>query len=344
MTLESVLSQTYRDFEVIIVDDGSPDDSLSIAQSYATRYPAVVHVFTHPEGGHRGISATSNLAFRNSQGEYWAGLASDDAWYPDKLERQVAFLDSHPEIGFVYGYADIIDENGAKLPGVREADISHEPDPVNRLIQGNMISGGTALVRRECFEQLGLQDESLVYGDWELWIRFLSHWKVGFMDCRLAMYRHHGSNTSVGAKMNVHIDRGLAVMDSVKRKASIIGGALARPRTRALINLQRCYLFFCKAEYSEATRSLAEAFESDSSLRGDCNYFEEWVEARGFDPHEPLGEKTRRDFAPWIIDRLFAIAGQSYTRRVATALADRRQAEKVSARSEITDPEQHTVQ
>src|SRR3954470_14585541 len=91
-TIESALSQTYQNIEIIIVDDGSTDDSLAIAESYSYRYPALVKVFTHPDGGNHGIAATSNLAFRKSTGRYWSGLGSDDEFCPQKTERQLNYL------------------------------------------------------------------------------------------------------------------------------------------------------------------------------------------------------------------------------------------------------------
>ena len=277
--LDSALSQTYRDFEILIADDGSSDDSLTIARDYAARYPSFVRVFTHADNGHRGISATCNLCLGNMRGRYWAGLASDDVWYPDKLERQVAFLDDNPAVGFVYGYAHIIDEAGELLPGVRdEEDISLQPDPLVRLIWGNVISGGTCLIRRECWEQLGVYDETLVYGDWELWIRFLSHWQVGYLAEPLAKYRHHSYNTSLGLPVEVQLERAISVMRAVLRKAPAIGGALARPPTQALLNLQLAHHHFLLGETKKAAKCVRAAFKSDSSLSNDEAYITNWLD------------------------------------------------------------------
>src|SRR5437868_6123302 len=99
-TLESILAQTYKNFEVVIVDDGSRDGSLQVAQEYAARQPGLIRVLTHPGHENRGVSAAVNLAFENISGEYWMGIPSDDTMYPDKLERQVEFLDKHPEVGW----------------------------------------------------------------------------------------------------------------------------------------------------------------------------------------------------------------------------------------------------
>src|SRR5882724_10667425 len=84
--IESVFTQTYRNWELLLVDDGSSDASTSIASRYAAAYPAQVRYMEHPNHGHCGIARTRNLGIRSSVGEFVAFLDSDDIWLPDKLE------------------------------------------------------------------------------------------------------------------------------------------------------------------------------------------------------------------------------------------------------------------
>src|SRR5882724_1252462 len=174
--IDSALAQTYRDFEIVIVDDGSTDESLSIAEAYAAKYPSYVRVLTHP--GHRnlGIAKTSNLAMRSARGEFWSGLPSDDVLFPEKLELQVAYLEAHPELGWVYSNAEYIDEAGRSRPelGLFGEDLSRHQNPVEQLIEQNVIPAMTILVRRELLERLGGEDESLLYSDWDCWVRLMS--------------------------------------------------------------------------------------------------------------------------------------------------------------------------
>jgi|CXWL01.1.fsa_nt_gi glycosyltransferase involved in cell wall biosynthesis len=101
-SVASVLSQTVNDLEVLIVDDGSLDDTLKLAQAIERRVPATVRVLRHAGGANRGVAASRNLALDHARGEYIAFLDADDLWLPTKLERQLeAFAGASPQVGLV---------------------------------------------------------------------------------------------------------------------------------------------------------------------------------------------------------------------------------------------------
>jgi glycosyltransferase involved in cell wall biosynthesis len=102
-TIDSVFSQIYSNWELLLVDDGSTDASTAIACDYATKHPDKVRYFEHEGHQNRGACASRNLGIRNAKGKYIALLDADDIWLPHKLERQVAILESCPEAGMVYG-------------------------------------------------------------------------------------------------------------------------------------------------------------------------------------------------------------------------------------------------
>lgn len=101
--IESVFAQTYANWELLLVDDGSTDDGTLIARRWAEQYPDKVFYLEHAGHQNRGMSATRNLGIRTAKGEFIAFLDSDDVWLPRKLEQQIAIMASQPEPGMVYG-------------------------------------------------------------------------------------------------------------------------------------------------------------------------------------------------------------------------------------------------
>jgi glycosyltransferase involved in cell wall biosynthesis len=101
--IASVFAQTYDHWELLLVDDGSTDDSTEIAKRYAQQYPGKVRYLEHENHQNLGMSASRNLGIYNSNGQYIALLDADDVWLPIKLEKQVKILDVNPEIAMVYG-------------------------------------------------------------------------------------------------------------------------------------------------------------------------------------------------------------------------------------------------
>src|SRR5262249_36292098 len=102
-TIESVFTQTYTNWEILLVDDGSIDSSTSIAQRYAEQSPSEVRYLEHANHQNQGVCASRNLGVSKARGKYIALLDADDVWLPHKLEQQVAILESQPEAGMVYG-------------------------------------------------------------------------------------------------------------------------------------------------------------------------------------------------------------------------------------------------
>jgi glycosyltransferase involved in cell wall biosynthesis len=103
--VESVLAQTYREWELLLVDDGSTDGSRQIAERYAAEHPERIRFLHHQGHENRGASATRNLGIAHARGEYLALLDADDTWLPEKLAQQVPLMDSHPGVGMIYGSA-----------------------------------------------------------------------------------------------------------------------------------------------------------------------------------------------------------------------------------------------
>lgn len=101
--IASVFAQTFADWELLLVDDGSTDESTAIARRFEQEHPGKVRYLEHPGHENRGMSAARNLGIRHSRGRYIAFLDADDTWYPYKLAEQVPIMEAHPEVAMVYG-------------------------------------------------------------------------------------------------------------------------------------------------------------------------------------------------------------------------------------------------
>jgi len=182
-TLESVFVQTYKDYEVIIVDDGSTDDTREVLKPF-------LHRIRYIYQDNRGPAAARNMGIRLAEGEYIAFLDSDDRWLPEKLRLQVEHLTSNPEVGLVYTDIGII-ESGPRAVNYAKVR-KHSGFVFWELLGTNFIPTTTVMVRRECFEKLGPLDESpIVQGaeDYDVWLRIARHYKIGYIPIKLAEHR-----------------------------------------------------------------------------------------------------------------------------------------------------------
>ena len=258
-TIESALAQSYRDFEIVIVDDGSTDGSLAIAEGFAAKHPNV-RVFTHPNHINKGISATCNLVIEKAQGEYLALLGSDDAFFEYTIAEQVSFLENHPENGMVCGIAQYIDENGERLPETFGEDIWSKPDYLNSMFWGNKVSAPTVMMRQRCYEEVGLYDETLAYSDWEMWLRLLilSDWKIGFINKPLALYRVHSQNVSLNKSLNVNYERNLQVLLNIEQKvdeSAVEVDSSTHSSLKALVGVATLNTFYLSAEEGRMSKA-----------------------------------------------------------------------------------------
>jgi glycosyltransferase involved in cell wall biosynthesis len=170
--IESVFAQTYRNWELLLVDDGSTDGSTGMAWGYVKQYPNRVRYLEHDGHQNRGMSASRNLGIRQARGEYIAFLDADDVYLPEKLARQVGILNTHPSAAMVYGATlhwyswtgkaeDLQYERLRKL-GVPTDKLIQPPTLVNLFLQHKAWTPGTCgvLVRRTAIEQVGGFEES----------------------------------------------------------------------------------------------------------------------------------------------------------------------------------------
>lgn len=194
--IQSVLDQTFTDFELVIVDDASIDNSVPVIKFFSDE-----RIKFYQNEKNIGRVKNINKCFSLASGEYVTLLPSDDIYLPTSFEKRVNILDSNSEVGLVYSSAGIIDENGVVIrehhPFSRDYIINGEEE-FKRLIFANHIPVLTAMVRRECYTTLGLFNEAVTGGaDREMWLRIsLNNYDVAFIAEVLAYDRKHSGNVS----------------------------------------------------------------------------------------------------------------------------------------------------
>ena len=191
--INSILSQTYANFEILIMDDHSPDNTAEVAASFQDE--RVRYIRNDPNLGHL---RNYNKGITLSRGKYvWLISADDYLRKPYLLEKYVHLLDNHPNVGYAFcqgvGVRDGIDTRvlGAGLGGKRDRIIPGR-DFLKKLVHSNVVLTPSVLVRRECYEKVSLFPEDMPWaGDWFLWCFFALSYDVAYFTDRMLCYREH---------------------------------------------------------------------------------------------------------------------------------------------------------
>jgi glycosyltransferase involved in cell wall biosynthesis len=188
-TLDSVLQQTFTDFEVLLVDDGSTDSTVQWASGIVDPR---VRLITQEN---QGVSVARNTGITNACGEYIAFLDGDDIWEPTKLEKQVSYLQANQDVSLVHTWLALINEEGNFIG--RFLNSHAEGNIWEHIIQKNTVVCSSVMVRRCCFEKVGGFDSHLrVAEDWDMWIRIAKCYRFGLLKEPLIRYRQLSNSKS----------------------------------------------------------------------------------------------------------------------------------------------------
>lgn len=190
--VESALAQTYPEVEVLVVDDGSTDDTRDRLKPYEGRIRYIYQA-------NQGLSAARNTGIRAARGEFIGLLDSDDVWLPDKLETQMGYATAHPEVGLVA--SDLVTNlQPDGLPVLPPSECRVAVLSLHDLLFPGKFSPSSVLIRRTCLDAIGLFDTSLRSSeDWDMWLRLAPQFPIVKLCVPLLWYRIHGNNISKAA-------------------------------------------------------------------------------------------------------------------------------------------------
>jgi glycosyltransferase involved in cell wall biosynthesis len=216
VAVESVLAQTFSDWELVIIDDGSTD-----ATPEAVR-PFLADPRIHYTRADRlGQSRAKNLGIRLSRGEFIAFLDADDAWEPAKLERQLPLFENRPELGVVYCRRSLMNESGTRI---KSGDPTHPPRGriLERMVVQNHVCFSSAVVRRIVLSHVGAFDPELELAvDFDLWLRVARHYEFDYVDEELVRYRTGHGNLS--RRLADRVDTALSIMRRAETRRGLGG-------------------------------------------------------------------------------------------------------------------------
>ncbi|MBD3422271.1 MAG: glycosyltransferase [Chitinivibrionales bacterium] len=258
--LASVCQQTVTDYEVIIVDDGSTDNSLDIIKKAALKK----RIYRQRN---KDVSAARNRGISHAMGEYIALLDHDDVWVPNKLERQIEALHTDRSVDLVF--TDIVKffPSGKESYGGTKTEVARAITPANAfemLLQKNVLMPSAVMFKKSSFYAAGGFDERFkTCGDYELWLRMASYgMHFHFIDAPLTRYRYHGEN-NCRRTARMHRDRVKAV-----RKTFMLPHLDESQRSRRNSSLARVYAlgagtFFSIKRYRQFILNFEKAMRYD---------------------------------------------------------------------------------
>lgn len=193
--INSILSQTFKDFEIILINDGSTDDTVQIAKSFKDKR---LRFFNHKKN--IGAIKRTNEGLKRATGGYINLFSADDGMLPKNLEKKARILEKSPEVGFVFSEMKVIDGDGKFI---RDTNFRKSKSYVNKndyyefLSYGSFIHTASMLTKASCYKKIGFYDEEIPLGaEWYNQINLCKNYKSAYINEPLVFFRMHGENWS----------------------------------------------------------------------------------------------------------------------------------------------------
>ena len=264
--LDSIKAQDYPSLHLVVVDDCSSDDSVKVIREWLDmHWPAAVFV---AHESNKGVCRSVNDVLANAKGKYIRSLASDDRWAPNTLPRQIEVMEQTPEdVGVLYSDAFQMDERGELLPEkFIETHRSFQEMPEGQIFdilsQGNFIPAMTAVIRLGCFEAVGGYDETLVFEDWDMWLRISRRFKFKYFPEPVAYYRLLQTSMSRALRAEM-FDSSLRIIVNCLRRGWLAGEQ--KQRALDFEFFQACQAY--RRELPNRTQEAARTFRSRMCIK-----------------------------------------------------------------------------
>lgn len=200
-TLQSIFAQTYTDWELVIVNDGSTDSTEEIIKRYLGNGRKIIYHY-QPNAG---LGNARNKASELSSGEFLAFIDHDDLWNPKKLELQIGLFESNPELGLVYCDGETIDSQGNRILRYSRKHQLHRGDIFDELVKSSFIPPTSAIIRRKVFDEMGPFPNFKAAEEYDLFLKIAYRYPIDYVDESLFKYRSHGGNLSrTGSRESLH--------------------------------------------------------------------------------------------------------------------------------------------
>lgn len=252
--INSALAQSFRDFEIIIVDDGSTDDSAAIADEFARRHPECIRVIRQANGG---ICPARNAALNAARAELIALLDCDDAWLPHHLSDSVRELDRHPDVGLVHANYSLMDGSSNDLGVVQGRWLKPSPSTWEAIfLRQEHVMCVTAVFRRTlCDQGFDMRFNHLGCEDRDLWLRIAEVANVAYLHDVHARYRLHSNN------MSKQIDRMVqARLRLVEKHSASERGKALRSKALAAVHADVAYGWRTEGKFGRALKAYGLAW------------------------------------------------------------------------------------
>jgi glycosyltransferase involved in cell wall biosynthesis len=264
--IHSVIAQTYHDFEIIVVDDGSTDETPQVIGSFGESVRAI-------RQDNKGLSGARNTGILAARGEFVGLLDADDRWTPNLLARMLPVLESDKTVGAVYCGWRYIGERGQLLPRININTV--RPDQtLAKMSFSNFLVPSGVVIRRSCFDRLGLFDTGVgACEDWDMWLRILSQYRMVGVPNALVEYRVHGENMSSDLERMENARRAIIVKHFGAEEGDPTAWPEVRRRAYGGLYILSASTFFQRGAKEQGLRYVRRAFAAFPALTHDLDTF-----------------------------------------------------------------------